>query len=575
MDNVGSTLTRFTLLPLLLLTAAAGAQTVSPNKTPTVLKNPTPEQKQSKPTILMVHNGYGKIQAAIDSAPVGPVEVYLTCGVYTENVVISSSDVRILGEERGCVQIQPANPALPVISIDATNTGTTGLVFEEVSDLSIICPSGGSCGDGLKIMGRLDINQINDNHKFSRLGIYGAFQNGINIAGRTILTLFQEIEVEGARGNGINVVSNAPTNALTFRNVRSAHNFNYGFYVNNTQVDLANGITFDVVNAEYNGENTNLSQCAGLWLTGVAQANIQNSYFEGNCLANTADNTYAEIRLTGTYAQSVNITNSVLNLQYGEGGIYNDAVQTTGNYSGNVFKTITNNFTMYIATSHPQSNIVVGVNFNSNPIIVPDGNGITHVRTLAPLGLDYTAITSVPSNSIDVSLTTGAILYYGPYTINYFTGGHIGQLLYLTALNTSGHTLTNSAGGPGQIVFPDGFNRTLNAGESLLFYYDGNDWRPIESSVPTQARYIATITTSSEGPNTAPAPGITPSAHCLFSARNALAATAQRVYLTVSNGLLTLNQVPLSGGIAPLGGIFELNSSITPGAIFDIFCSSN
>jgi hypothetical protein len=561
-----STLKRFTLLPLFLFVAAAGAQTVSPNQTPTVLKNPTLEQKKSKPTILMVHNGFGTIQAAINSAPVGPVEVYLTCGVYTENVVISSSDVRIHGEERGCVQIQPANPTLPVINIDATNNGTAGMAYDEVSDLSIICPSGASCGDGLKIMGRLDINQINDNHKFSRLGIYGAFQNGINLAGRTILTLFEEIEVENARGNGINVVSNAPTNALTFRNVRSAHNFNYGIYVNNTQVDLANGILFDVVDAEYNGENTSLANCAALSLTGVAQANIQNSYFEGNCLANTADKTFAEVRLTGTYAQSVNIIDSVFNLQYGEGGIYNDAILTTGNYSGNIFKTITNNFTMYIATTHPQSKIVVGVNFNSSPIIVPDGNGMTHVSTLAPFGFDYTAITSVNGNTLDVTLANGIILYYGPYTINNITGGHSGQLLYVTAFDMSGHVLTNAAGGAGQFVFPDGLNRTLHVGESLLLYFDGNNWRPIESAITTQARYTATITTTAVRTDTVAVPGLTSSAHCTYSARNVLASQLTGTFLTTGDGTISLSHAPGNspfGPYAPAGGIF------------DVFCSSN
>ena len=207
---------------LVVLQATGSGPTVTSKTTPpkprnigTVLVSPSVDQKKSKPTILMARNGYGNIQAAIDSQT-GPYQIYLSCGTYTENIVISRSDVRILGEERGCVQIEPADPTLPVISIDATSTPSPGMAYDEVSDLSIICPTGIACSDGLKITGRLDINQINDQHKFSRLGIYGAFQNGINLAGRTILSVFENIEVEGARGNGINVVSNAPTNALTF-----------------------------------------------------------------------------------------------------------------------------------------------------------------------------------------------------------------------------------------------------------------------------------------------------------------------------------------------------------------------
>jgi hypothetical protein len=511
----------------------------------------------------MARNANGSIQAAINSAPVGPVQVYLSCGIYTENIVISTSDVRLLGEERACVQIQPANPALPVITLSAANGA---IDFDEVSDLTINCPTGVTCSDGLRITGGADVAQLNDFHKFERLGVYGAFQNGINLLGRTIWTVFENIEVGGATNNGINVASGGTTNELTFRNVRAAHNNNYGIYVNNTQVNLANGIIFDEVNAEYNGQNTSLANCAGIYLTGVSQANIQNSYFEGNCLGNTADNRAAEIRLTGIYAQEVNITGSVFNLQYGEGGIYNDAVLTTGNYSGDRFDTTTNNFTMYIATTHPLSNIEIGENFNTTPTIIPDTNGITHVRMLSPLGLDYVPITSVTGNSVDVSAINGAILYYGPYTINNFTGGHIGQLLYVTAFNVGGHVLTNSAGGVGQIVFSDGLNRTLQVGEGLLLYYDGNNWHPVESTVTAQARYTATITTTNERFDTVAMPGLTETAHCVYSARNATASLLTGTYLTTGNGTVTLSHGPGNspfGPYAPAGGIF------------DVFCSSN
>jgi hypothetical protein len=522
-----------------------------------VLKNSNPTQEKMRPGILMAKNAFGTVQAAINSQPSGPAQIYLSCGVYTENIVITTSDVRILGEERGCVQIQPADPTLPVITIDATNSGSSGIHFDEVSDLTIFCPAGMVCSDGLKITGRTDIGQPNDFHKFSRLGVYGSFQNGINLAGRTIWTEFENVEVGNAIGNGINVASKGTTNELTFRNVRTASNGGYGIYVNNAQVDLANGILFDTVNAEYNGKNTNLADCAGIYLTGVSQANIQNSYFEGNCQGNTADNRSVEVRLAGTYAQSVNITDSVFNLQYAEGGIYNDAFQSTGVYQGNKFTTSQNNTTIYIATSHPSSHIVIGDNFNSNPTVVPDGNGFTHVRMLSPFGLDYAPITSVTGNSVDVSSINGVILYSGPYTINNFTGGHAGQLIYVTAFNTGGQVLMNGAGDAGQISFPDGQNRVLNVGESLLLYFDGNSWRPIEGAVTTQPKYAASITTTATASDSASVPGLSATAHCLFSARNAIAAPLRRTYLTVAPGSVTLNHDPI------------------PGAVFDVFCSSN
>jgi hypothetical protein len=557
------------VLPLFLQQVVTQAQSLKPSSEPaTVLRNPTPDQKILRPTILMARNANGSIQAAINSQPVGPVQIYLTCGTYTENIVITTSDVRILGEERGCVQIRPANPALPVITIDATNSGTGGMHADEVSDLTISCPTGTNCSDGLKIMGRLDINQPNDFHKFSRLEIAGTFQNGVNLAGRTIWTVFENMEVEYALGNGINIVSSGVTNALTFRNVRSDWNNGYGIYVNNTQTDLAQGLLFDTVNAEYNGRNTNLANCAGIYLTGVVQANIENSYFEGNCQGNTADNRAAEVRVGGIYAHSVNIIDSAFNLQYAEGGIYNDAVLTTGTYQGNKFDTTTNNFTIYVATTHPASNVVLGENFNSNPTIVPDVNGLTHVRMLSPFAFDYVPVTSVTGNSVDVTTVNGVNLFYGPYTIDSFTGGHIGQLLYVTVVNVNGQVLNNSAGVPGQIVFADGLNRTMNVGESLMLYYDGTSWHPIESDVTVQPRYRATIITSGSSEDRVAVPGLTSAAHCLFSPRNAIAAGQTGLYLTTATGTVTLNHALRDGDLT-------VNRGPVPGAIYDVFCSSN
>jgi hypothetical protein len=525
--------------------------------TPPVLRNPTPGQIHTLPRMSVGHE-YGTIQAAISIPDSGPAYVYLPCGTYTENIVINRSDIRIVGEERGCVQLLPSNPALPVISIDATSTGQAGMGYDEVSDLTIACPTGATCGDGLLITGRTDIYQPDDWHKFSRLGIYGAFQNGINIAGRTIWTEFDNVEVARARGNGINIVTSATVNQLTFRGVRSAYNYNYGIYVNNTQKDLTNGILFDKVNVEYNGNNSGLPNCAGLYLTGVSQANITNSYFEGNCAPNTADKTYAEIRMAGTYNQSVNILDSVFNLQYTENGIYNDSVQTTGTYDGNKFTgSGVNGMTIYIATTHPMSNIIIGDNFSSTPTIVPDGNGISHVRTLSPFGLDYTAITSVSNNSIDVGGTNGAILYYGPYTIDRLINGNVGQIVDLVALNSGGHTLTNSAGGNGQIVFPDGMNRVLNTGESLLLYSDGTNWRPIEGSITSQARFVGAITTTAAPADTLAVAGLSASAHCTYSGTNAVSSTLTGLYITVGTGGVTLNHSP------------------TAGATFDLFCSAD
>ena len=106
--------------------------------------------------------------------------------------------------------------------------------------------------DGLKIMGRLDINQPNDFHKFSRLGVYGPFKNGVNLAGRTIWTEFDNMEVGYARGNGINVVSSGVTNALTFRHVRVARTMVRAIFQQHSG-HRAQGVLLDTFNSEYKG----------------------------------------------------------------------------------------------------------------------------------------------------------------------------------------------------------------------------------------------------------------------------------------------------------------------------------
>jgi len=504
---------------------------------------------------------YGSIQGAVNA---GTAYIYLPCGTYVENVVIPVSNVRIEGADIGCVELEPANPALPVITIDATNSGQDGIGDDEVSDLMFVCPLHTVCGDGLKITGRTDINQPNDWHKFSRLGIYGGFQNGIDLAGRTIWSEFENIQVESASGNGINIASAGTNNQLSFRNVRVAHNWNYGIYVNNTEKDLVNGVLFDKVNAEYNGNNTTLSNCAGIYLTGVSQVNIVNSYFEGNCESNTADKTLAEIRLTGTFNQSVNIENNVFNLQWTENGIWNDSIQTTGTYDGNKFTgSRVNGLTIYIATQHSLSNVVVGTNFQSTPTIVPDVNGNTHVRTLAAFGFDYNAITSVSNGTIDTGGSNGLYLYYGPYTITNFVNGTIGQIISVTALTNSGNVLKNAAGGAGEMLFANGMDQVLNAGETLLLMSDGANWRPIESTITSTAapshslEFVGTITTTTSPSDTLSVPSLSPQGHCNYAPTDYVASQMSSVFISVSAGVVTLNHSRVLGGT------------------FDVFCSTD
>ena len=129
-----------------------------------------------------------------------------------------------------------------------------------------------------------------------------------------------------------------------------------------------------------------------------------------------------------------------------------------------------------------------------------------------------------------------------------------------TPHNERTRILTNGAGGGGtDLLFSDGQNRTLNAGESLLHFYDGGNWRPIEGTATTQTRFVGTITTSEAPFNSLPVVGLTSQAHCTYSPTNALASTlaSRGTYVTVLDGAVRLNHMPL------------------PEATFDFFCSVN
>jgi hypothetical protein len=90
----------------------------------------------------------------------------------------------------------------------------------------------------------------------------------------------------------------------------------------------------------------------------------------------------------------------------------------------------------------------------------------------------------------------------------------------------------------------------------MLIYFDSTNWRPIKSAVTTQSRYMGTITTSALPSDELLIGGITPAAHCLFSAKNATAGSLYGAYLTTGEGTITLFHPSRAGGI------------------FDVFCSS-
>jgi hypothetical protein len=329
------------------------------------------------PEINGVVNGNlsSNLQTAINLAA-GGYEIYLPCGTFYGNFTITNSDTTIRGGGRDCTVLYPAADGAPVISINAASRGTTGINHVRISDLSIRNQSGFIATDGIVIEGNNVMAQPNDRLQFWNLYIVG-MRNDISILGRTIWTTFQNVVAETAQNDGLYSSTSAAVTFISFRDSRFAEAQNYGIYWNNTNANPSLAITFDHVNIEYNGQSGTLANCAGAYLTGLGQGEITNgSYFEGNCTWGS-DTNGADVRLTGTYAQSFSIRDTLM--QGTLNSIYNDATLTTGKYDGNYLQPSAG-YSIYTATTHPRSHVTIGTNYdNAAHDFVPDSNNLTHV----------------------------------------------------------------------------------------------------------------------------------------------------------------------------------------------------
>ena len=106
-------------------------------------------------------------------------------------------------------------------------------------------------------------------------------------------------------------------------------------------------------------------------------------------------------------------------------------------------------------------------------------------------------------------------------------------------------------------------DQTLDAGETLLFTYDGSNWRPVESTITSTAsstndlQFVGTITTTANPSDSLPVSNLTSQGHCNYAATNYVASQMSSVFVGVSAETVTLYHSRSSGGT------------------FDIFCTSN
>jgi hypothetical protein len=457
-------------------------------------------------------SGYASITAALAALAGGPGDIYVKCGTYTENPVISASFERIRGQGVNCVFVQPAKLGSPVFTLQTTSNGRPGISYDEISDMTILCPAGSSCtSDGILFEG----TDPNDWHYLHRLMINGpsanhGFQNGININGRTIWTVIENVQASYQKGDGLHsVTTSAIITHVKIRDSRFNNNQNYGINWSNNKNPALN-INFEQVNAEGNGLSKSTNPCADVYINGIGSGSITGGYYENGCVGNPNGNT-AEIRLTGTYAQDFDIRDNVLNAASAEfWDVYDDAVQATGMIEGNRNG---RGRGIGVATSNGLSNVQIGENFNVlAPIVTPDKNKLSHVTSLSPFALPVFVLGGsaypISESVIDLTMSghtapiSNIAIEDGPGTVNKITGGMPGQFLWIRLKSGGAWTFTNNAGGTGTLLFYRGTSRVLAspAEAILLSTIDGVTWREVALGASEQnstLQSVSQVTTNS------------------------------------------------------------------------------
>jgi hypothetical protein len=452
-------------------------------------------------------------------------KVHISCGSYSDNVLVNSGGVSFEGDNERCVIISPANPSLPIFLFSKT---TTDMYSENLSGVTLLCPANTVCADAIQINGPM--NEINDWIYFHDMIINSAtwspsygFLNGFDLVGRTIWTTIENVNELYARNAGVFMNSAAIINMLRVVHSEIYGNWNYGVYLNSTAATVPGPIFFDRTAIEFNGSNKP-ANCAGLYLSNFASATVAGGDYEANCSSSGAG---AGIRLTGKYNQTVNVRDVTFNTSNGEWGIYNDTMLTTGVYSGNFFNSTTPNRTIFIATTDSQSNVHVGSNYNlQTPTYVMDGNGETHVSTDSPVGDNIGAVaayTNPVTNNTIAAGVFGTLEVYGPSApIKNITGGYDGRKITLVCVSGSMSLVGDGKAGQRLYLMGAATSETVAAVGVIALQYSGALQAWIETS--SSSNYHATspvitgIATYNEG--TVPQIGTPTAGHaaCIKSA---------------------------------------------------------
>src|SRR5437016_13335230 len=402
--------------------------------------------------------------------------IYVPVGTQTTNITINSSNacsssasqMIIQGSGRRSTILKPASNAA-VITLDSTAAGIQGVVLR---DIGFDNTATGFSQPAILVQG----GNINDWHEFHRLRMTGGFRNSINVTGRMVWCVFDEISLEADADIALNIVEGtAPFNFNKFHAVAiQGANGTWGAQLSCTGTCGGQSLliknAFDMLDIEAGNPG------GGILLNNTEATSIKNAYLETNA--------GIQISATGTYARALSITDSYLNTSNNTVDISVTATQVSGEISGNL---IANSgagaATISIAGGSGNGFFIHG-NYepNSGPHTnTADGNGTFHASyygAYAP-----TVVTTTGSQTPTVTgLNNLRYTNASPATITNFVGGDPGQTLTVWDEGASTVTFTH---GNTTLFMPYGNSVTISAGGFCQFFYEPANTRWVGNNCVT------------------------------------------------------------------------------------------
>lgn len=471
---------------------------------------------------------FASIQAAINDFGGSCGTVLIPPGTFTGNIVITTStcgtngNVILQGAGRRSTILKPSSNAA-VITIDSTAGAVQSV---QIRDIGFDNTATGFTQPAVLIQG----GNINDFHQLRNLWTNG-FKNSINIIGRTIWSVFDDIGIANDTDIALNVVSAAsPINFNKFHmvSITSAAGAE-GALLSCTGTcggqSLHIGNEFDLLDIE-NGSGI------GMVLNNTEATTITSPYFETNA--------GIQISATGTYARALNIRGGYMNTPNNTVDISITATQISGEIFGNF---IANNgggaSTISVAGGSGNGMFVHG-NFepNSGPHTnTADGAGTFHASyygSYAPTTVTTTGSQTPAVGGINHLRYTNA----SAATITNFTGGDPGQVL--TVFNEGASTVTFThinANGP---FMPNSAPVTIGNGGTCSFFLEPANGRWVNTGCILQ--------------NAAPSNTIASGTSTLTANAALAAVTSQAAITTAATGALTTDAFEWSYASAPTAG---------------------